>query len=257
MHTRGLTRLTKAPLDVCVLAVIAKMQRSHLQLLDMLTSDLRFAGIPADALVPLTSLRSETQQREASWFNSTNNYRDATNRALQTQEVVFNMLADEGALAQKMDKKRLERTALLAARAGEHDLALELLLQARSQPGAIASQSAGHGSASAPAPSTPVLRSKSTTCFERNLGTVANGVDWDAYDGRQRQLFEVALQLLNDGLQQPWPGASRGRTVCLLWLPRSESARRYVLRFSRIAGDRVDERRDVCDARPFQAVPLR
>ena len=43
--------------------VIAKMQASHLQLLDLLTDGLRFAGVPPEALQPLTSLKARAGQR--------------------------------------------------------------------------------------------------------------------------------------------------------------------------------------------------
>ena len=38
--------------------VIAKMQRSHIQLLDLLTEGLRFAGVPSRAMQPLASLKT-------------------------------------------------------------------------------------------------------------------------------------------------------------------------------------------------------
>ena len=74
--------------------VIAKMQTSHLQLLELLTTDLRFAGVPLDALTPLTSLKLEAEQRTPDWYNSTSNYNTATSLALTKQVAVFRMLVD-------------------------------------------------------------------------------------------------------------------------------------------------------------------
>ena len=76
-------------------AVIAKMQHSHLQLLELLTDGLRFAGVPARAMQPLTSLRPLAMQRDPSWFNQTSNYEEATDLALKKQAAVFEYLANK------------------------------------------------------------------------------------------------------------------------------------------------------------------
>ena len=65
------------------------MRYSHLQLLDLLTADLQFSGVPSSALVPLTSLKVEAEQRAPSWFNSTANYEEATKKALSTQALLL------------------------------------------------------------------------------------------------------------------------------------------------------------------------
>jgi hypothetical protein len=72
--------------------VIAKMKTSHLQLLDLLTEGLRFAGVPGPALQPLTNLKVTAEGRDPEYYNSTGNYRDVTNTAIDTQTAVFESL---------------------------------------------------------------------------------------------------------------------------------------------------------------------
>ena len=113
--------------------VIAKMQTSHVQLLDLLTDGLRFVGVPPKALQPLSSLRQRATQRDAAWYNATNNYRDATNHALDAQTKCFRDLTstDMVTTLKEMGEKRMKATALVAARAGQHEIAVELLLRRR------------------------------------------------------------------------------------------------------------------------------
>ena len=49
--------------------VIAKMQRSQVQLLSTMIDDLKFGGAPRPALAPLDALCSELSKRDASYFN--------------------------------------------------------------------------------------------------------------------------------------------------------------------------------------------
>jgi hypothetical protein len=72
--------------------VIAKMKTSHLQLLDLLTEGLRFAGVPGPALQPLTNLKVTAEGRDPEYYNSTGNYLDVTNTAIETQTAVFESL---------------------------------------------------------------------------------------------------------------------------------------------------------------------
>jgi len=118
--------------------VVAKMKRSHVQLLDLLTEGLRFAGVPTLALQPLTNLQAKADSLDATWFNSTGNYRDMTTKALDMQSKVFTSLVSSSDdlvnhvhgddFTQKMDADKMMATAELAARAGEQKVAVELLL---------------------------------------------------------------------------------------------------------------------------------
>jgi ankyrin repeat protein/8-oxo-dGTP pyrophosphatase MutT (NUDIX family) len=130
--------------------VIAKMQASHVQLLDLLTDGLRFAGVSPDALQPLTSLKARARQRDPLWFNATDNYRNATNGALDEQTRCFKLVLDDlksdlkSAKARRplegkalvpesleAERRRIKSTAFVAARAGQHEIAVELLLGRR------------------------------------------------------------------------------------------------------------------------------
>eukprot|EP00966_Prymnesium_polylepis_P132711 3068182-Prymnesium_polylepis.1 len=61
------------------------MQMQHLQLIDLLTEDLRFAGAPERALTSLVNLRAESAVEDRGAFNDARIYRAATNRALDEQ----------------------------------------------------------------------------------------------------------------------------------------------------------------------------
>ena len=112
--------------------VIAKMKTSHLQLLDLLTEGLRFAGVPGPALQPLTNLKVTAEGRDPEYYNSTLNYRDVTKKAIDTQTAVFESLlkpSHESGDVRAMDANNILATAELAARAGQHQTAIQLLLR--------------------------------------------------------------------------------------------------------------------------------
>ena len=75
--------------------VIAKMQRSQVQLLSTMVDELRFAGAPRAAVAPLSALRSEVSKRDPSYFNDAENFREATMEALAVQKEVFLLLSSE------------------------------------------------------------------------------------------------------------------------------------------------------------------
>ena len=61
--------------------VMNKMKDSYLSLVDLLTNDLTYAGVPQLALAPLTSLKLEAKDRDPLWFNSTRNCRGCARRS--------------------------------------------------------------------------------------------------------------------------------------------------------------------------------
>ena len=116
--------------------VLSKMRDSHLQLLDLLTDNLRFAGIPPPALQPLLNLKVHAEQRDPTWFNNTRNYRKSTTDAIEVQSDVFRSLTDRGASAERglmLTSDKMKTAALLAAQVGEAELAVELLLRRKKQ----------------------------------------------------------------------------------------------------------------------------
>jgi ankyrin repeat protein len=172
--------------------VVAKMQRSHLQLLDMLSDGLRFAGVPARAMQSLTALKSSAEQREPAWFNFTTNYLNATEQALNEQAKVFRSLAlpdsciarppgcppqpacpshryladpvNEKKVFEKMEGDSLKESARLAAQAGMQKHAVGLLL----------------------------LRHKKKNCTHKCQDTV-------------EALERIVNELLDEGCDVPWP----------------------------------------------------
>ena len=110
--------------------IIAKMRSSHLQLLDLLSDALRFEGVPSKMMQRLTSLKQLAQERDAMWFNSTRNYRHATEQALLQQTEIFYHLASptNQHMLVDVEEATLYNVARLAAQAGEHKHAVDLLL---------------------------------------------------------------------------------------------------------------------------------
>ena len=106
------------------------MQRSHIKLMDLLETDLRYAGVPPRAIQPLASLKLYAESREPSWFNSTTNFEQATSEALSCASSVFKYLTakvqEETTL--ELEPHAIFESARLAAQAGCHQQAVDLLL---------------------------------------------------------------------------------------------------------------------------------
>lgn len=215
--------------------VVAKMKASHLQLLDLLTGDLKFAGVPAGALTPLTSFKVQADQQAADAFNSTHKYRDATNQALERQAEVFKLLADpREAFCEKMESRKVRKTALICARAGEHKMAIRLLLEASKKAAdeleaskkAADEERTRQGGASGVAPdatdgklvvSAPRLGDNgrpqgpthSGSVMRHHLRPIARPPEMtddekDAHPGAA-ELYQIACTMIEEGLPQPWP----------------------------------------------------
>ena len=88
--------------------VIAKMQGSHLQLLDLLTDELRFAGVPYVAMKPLDDLKPFMEERDPQWFNSAANYLNATERALRCKHQVCSAILLDPSADDAQRKKAIE-----------------------------------------------------------------------------------------------------------------------------------------------------
>lgn len=167
-------------------AVVSKMQRSHVQLLELLTGDLQFAGVPKEALMPLTSLRGLAEAREAEWFNSTRNYRECTEVALETQLEVFHSLAHETPAEMRRAPDKMKLTAMHCARSGQHALAVEMLCQ---WAGAEAELKLGGGD-----------------CGRERASSGAGAAEPHHHHAfREQHLGEVSEMLMSEELRQPWP----------------------------------------------------
>ena len=75
--------------------VIAKMKHSHIQLINMLIDELRYAGAPPLALTPLVNEREKSERKPADWFNVAMNFQTVVSDALTAQSEVFDLLAQQ------------------------------------------------------------------------------------------------------------------------------------------------------------------
>ena len=113
--------------------VVAKLQRSHLDLLRLIVDAFRFAGTPRRPLARLEGLQSEGGKRDAEWFIVPANYEGATSKAIQLQKEAYDELATEGAWVDEHGSgvaARMRAVAALCARAGATEAAARLLVLA-------------------------------------------------------------------------------------------------------------------------------
>ena len=153
-------RVLKARLNINLKAqtleeVESKMLTSHLGLIDLLTENFRFAGVPESEFVSLVHLREEVSLRPKEEFNMPVTYKAATEKALKKQEDVFDGLISrevwqqarrdtrasghsDGCQAARSDttstpspagehEHSMRKTAALAARTGKFSCAIKLL----------------------------------------------------------------------------------------------------------------------------------
>jgi len=124
---------------------VGKLKHSHLQLLDMVTADLRASGAPKKATHLLDGLRLSNDAREPSWFNRPDNFRSVTLGLFDALEAALAALgrpdtwaSDQAALSDTTQTRltagrelseRMHAAALLCARSGMHEQACSVLLQ--------------------------------------------------------------------------------------------------------------------------------
>ena len=121
------------PANSTIDTAISRMQRSHLELVDLLISELSSSGVPSGLpggpIRKLERLRIDSARRRPDHFNKVQNFRDATNEALSVQQHAFQSLADEQAWLEETNNvaSRMRASADACARAGEQETALKLL----------------------------------------------------------------------------------------------------------------------------------
>jgi len=71
----------------------AKMKRTHLGIIEMLTNELKFSGVPRSKLAALEYRKTAMQLREAEWFNTQQNFQQANEEALSMQRDILRDLA--------------------------------------------------------------------------------------------------------------------------------------------------------------------
>ena len=169
---------------------IARMQTSHLTLVDSLLHDMR--AVPTRALDPLKDLRSEAEASAPEWFNSAANFIQATESVLGARDKVLQLLGAAETWASETDaagrlQQRLRAAAELCASEGCHREAISVL---RLRSDAMTGRSASptmlawmHGDA--PIDKVPVAECKEVL---KKLG-----VDWQAH-GTLLALVQVCAE---------------------------------------------------------------
>jgi hypothetical protein len=96
--------------DLTIEQILAKMQKTHLDLVDIVRIDITLLGFPRAACYALDEHEKTHTKRQAKWFNSTANYMEATKMALQCklaacEHVVlqcnYEAIANEGAITKE------------------------------------------------------------------------------------------------------------------------------------------------------------
>ncbi len=127
--------LTTLPIE----ATLARMQRSHLDLCDLLLQDLHLK-VPDAMLVGLSSHRDQAAHYPPEWFNLSQNFDDTTKKALKERDRIFEDFSRGEKLKPIWEHERVKygdakcvrrmtQCAELCARAGKVEGALVLLEQ--------------------------------------------------------------------------------------------------------------------------------
>ena len=184
------------------------MRSSHIQLIDLLATDLRFAGVPQRAIQPLTSLKLYAESREPQWFNSTTNFDQATSDALKCASRVFKYLVAKTQRSQtlKLEPESIFESARLAAQAGQHKQAVDLLLLWVERK---RMKAAGDETKIPPTPH-PAARARA-----QSFPADASSACLDA-ESVLEDLKDVLRELLRIGCHSPWPAtvAELASTQC-------------------------------------------
>ena len=177
------TRLSVNLVAPTIEQLVSRLQRSHLQLMDVVLDDLKFFSAPKRALAALENHRLEAERHDPQWFNNPQNYKAITNRAVEVSEELFETLADPTVweLETGPDEQIAERmlaVAMFCASAAQHRTATGLLQLAVKR---------------SPPPSNPEM--------SRALGILGQH---SCTPGERRRL-EACQLILSGGALQPWP----------------------------------------------------
>jgi hypothetical protein len=71
--------------DLTMDEILNKMKKVHMQVIDIAVADCLMMGFPKSSLTSLASHRAAVQTHESAWFNSAENYKEATQEALQAK----------------------------------------------------------------------------------------------------------------------------------------------------------------------------
>ena len=202
--------------------VTAKMQHSHLELLKLLLDDLKFAGAPEKAYSKLASLYDEQQKAEPGWFNSAQNFADATQRALDVQQEVLITLCRPGSwelnesgdfIGEMSSEDRWKKTtemrsvAAIASRLGERGALPAIdLLRLSLDPRHLGTASENERDLCQcvrekmdPAISTAIEKAK------QSAGAALQMQLNESDSGKAKEILRVAYFILKERVVQPWP----------------------------------------------------
>ena len=123
-----------------------RMQQMHLEMLTLVESNCRNAGMPGGALAMLQQIRDNAKMGSARWYNSHSNFRQATKVALEKQQQALQMMAQReiwekevqhllNAQNKKMKESgslipaefSMQQAAELASDLEEHEVAIHIL----------------------------------------------------------------------------------------------------------------------------------
>ncbi len=111
----------------------SKMQRSHVSMIDLLSDDLRFAGVPSKLLAPLRHLKTKAESRKPSDFTDVDMFKTATEGALETQQEIFDKLCEGDSLFSAIQKADDEEERERELRLRHSDSSPEVLHRRPSQ----------------------------------------------------------------------------------------------------------------------------
>ena len=96
--------------DLTLEQILAKMQRTHFDLLDIVRTDISLLGFPDTATQALVKHEAEFKRgdRDPQWFNSAANYLDATERALRCKHRVCSAILLDQSASDTQRKKAIE-----------------------------------------------------------------------------------------------------------------------------------------------------
>jgi hypothetical protein len=96
--------------------VVAKMQRSHVQILDTMI-DRQKLDLTEDEVRPLLSLKDKAEAKPGIWFNSPEKFEEATNAAMEAQRRIVIQGVKDSRL-RKIDVSQLRSAAHFSAKLG-------------------------------------------------------------------------------------------------------------------------------------------
>ena len=237
-------RLVINQVNLTLEQVAAKMQSSHLDLLRLLTDDLKHAGAPERAVGVLHSLASEQGKVDPEWFNSADNFGKATERALKKQREVYATIGkplawglnEESNFEDETTKDNVEErwkrtskmraVAQMAARLGQHGFepAISLLrmalnpthLRYEGMP-AVGRQTSLDAPPGTTDENKRILYRKKTSLKEsirdkmditirKSLKEASlSETDVEIVDQKDWDMLRIAYYILKEGTVQPWP----------------------------------------------------